>query len=160
MTANRISPQPIPIVVQYLAEHSSITDLTEEVSRSLVVASHPVASGGLSDVYLGTRPDGSQLAIKCLRQHDPKHIKVGITQHVASANSRTARELNTWSKLKHQNILELSGLAVFRGHLAMVSPWMEYGGARSVASKWPTVDRYNLCRQLALAVEYVHQENV
>ncbi|KAG9097347.1 hypothetical protein FS749_006520 [Ceratobasidium sp. UAMH 11750] len=37
---------------------------------------------------------------------------------------------------------------------------MEYGGARSVASKWPTVDRYNLCRQLALAVEYVHQENV
>ncbi|KAG9097351.1 hypothetical protein FS749_006524 [Ceratobasidium sp. UAMH 11750] len=88
------------------------------------------------------------MAIKCLRQHDPKHIK------------RTARELNTWSKLKHRNVLELFGLAVFHGRLAMVSPWVEYGSVRSVVSKWPTVDRYNLCRQLALAVKYVHQENV
>jgi len=145
---NITSDTPIPIVVHYLAKHSSITDLTDELSHSHAITPHAVATGGLSDVYCATRSDGTQLAIKCLRKHDPKHVK------------RTARELNTWSKLKHQNILELAGLAVFQGHLAMVSPWMEYGSVSSMVKNWQGVDRYNLCWQLALAVEYVHRENV
>ncbi|QRW02585.1 Tyrosine kinase specific for activated [Ceratobasidium sp. AG-Ba] len=79
-----------------------------------------------------TLTDSTQVAVKCLRQHDPKHIK------------RTARELSIWSKLAHGNILELQGLAVFQGCLAMVSPWMAYGS----------------CLQLAHAVEFLHGENV
>ncbi|KAG8702462.1 hypothetical protein FRC08_003474 [Ceratobasidium sp. 394] len=142
------SPQPIPTVVQYLANHSNIPDLTDELSHLLAVALDVVASGGLADVYRVTRSGGTQLAIKCLRQHDSKYMK------------RTTRELITWSKLKHRNVLELSGLAVVQGRLAMVSPWMEYGSVSSVVKKWPEVDRYLLCLQLALAVEYLHKEDV
>ncbi|KAG9100674.1 hypothetical protein FS749_013721 [Ceratobasidium sp. UAMH 11750] len=107
-----------------------------------------MASGGLADVYRITRPNGTQLAIKCLRQHDSKHVK------------HTVRELNTWSKLKHRAVLELSGLAVFQGRLAMVSPWMEYGSVSSVVKKWPEADRCILCQQLALAVQYLHKEDI
>ncbi|KAG9074327.1 hypothetical protein FS749_014126, partial [Ceratobasidium sp. UAMH 11750] len=148
IVVNITSDTPIPTVVQYLAKHSSITDLTDELSYLLAVTPGAVASGGLSEVYRVARPDGTQLAIKCLKQHDPKHAK------------RSARELNTWSKLKHQNVLELTGLAVFRGYLSMVSPWVEYGGVSSVVKKWPGVNRYLLCEQLAKAVEYLHKENV
>ncbi|KAG9105246.1 hypothetical protein FRC07_009456, partial [Ceratobasidium sp. 392] len=148
IVVNITSDTPLPTVVKYLAKHSNITDLTDELSRSLTVSPYAVARGGLSDVYRAVRSDGTQVAIKCLREHDPKHVK------------RTARELNTWSKLKHRHVLELCGLAVFRGCLAMVSPWMEYGSVSSVVKKWPDMDRYELCWQLASAIEYLHQEKV
>ncbi|KAG8750703.1 GTP-binding protein of the rab [Ceratobasidium sp. 428] len=131
---NITSDTPLSTVVRWLASHSSITDLTAELSRSVTVTSSAVARGGLSDVYRATRPDGTHLAIKCLRQHDPKHVK------------RTARELNTWSKLKHQNVLELSGLAVFQGCLAMVSPWVEYGSVNLAVKQRPGMNRYLLVR--------------
>ncbi|KAG8725821.1 hypothetical protein FRC10_007814, partial [Ceratobasidium sp. 414] len=75
IVVNVTSDTPIPVVVKYLAKHSSITDLTDELSRSLAAAPDVVASGGLADVYRATRFDGTQLAIKCLRQHDSKYIK-------------------------------------------------------------------------------------
>ncbi|QRV91868.1 Tyrosine kinase specific for activated [Ceratobasidium sp. AG-Ba] len=89
-----------------------------------------------------------QVAVKCLRQHDPKHVK------------RTTRELNVWSKLKHKNVLGLSGMALFQGCLAMVSPWMAYGSVNSVLRKWPEMNRLPWCLQLARAIEYLHEENV
>ncbi|KAG8741496.1 hypothetical protein FRC10_002747 [Ceratobasidium sp. 414] len=167
IVVNVTSDTPLATVVQYLAKHSSITNLSDELSHSLTVSPYAVARGGLSDVYLATRPDGTRVAIKCLRQHDPKHVKVCTTyvQLVDSfqaliAFQRTARELQTWSKLKHRNVLELYGLALFQGCLAMVSPWMKYGSITSVVKKWPEMDRYKLCHQLASAVEYLHKENV
>ncbi|KAG8775490.1 hypothetical protein FRC12_001447 [Ceratobasidium sp. 428] len=75
---NITSDTPLLTVVQWLASRSSITDLTDELSRSLTVTPFAVARGGLSDVYRATRSNGAQLAIKCLRQHDPKHVKVCI----------------------------------------------------------------------------------
>ncbi|KAG8699147.1 hypothetical protein FRC09_006816, partial [Ceratobasidium sp. 395] len=148
VAVNITSDTPLLTVVQWLASRSSITDLTDELSRSLTVTSAPIARGGLSDVYRATRPDGTQLAIKCLRRHDSKHVK------------RTARELNTWSRLKHRNVLELSGLALFQGCLAMLSPWMEYGSVTSVVKQWPDRDRYKLCQQLTAAIDYLHREGV
>ncbi|KAG8729641.1 hypothetical protein FRC10_003537, partial [Ceratobasidium sp. 414] len=137
---------PLPTVVQYLAKHSNITDLTDELAR---VSPYAVARGGYSDVYRATRSDGTQLAIKCLRHHDPKHVKVRVISvlnfpkpSTLNIMQRTTRELNTWSKLKHHNILELYGLALFQGCLAMVSPWMEYGSVKSVVKQWPDRDRY------------------
>ncbi|KAG8744377.1 hypothetical protein FRC10_010264 [Ceratobasidium sp. 414] len=70
---------PLSTVIQYLAKHSSVIDLTDELSRSLSVSPCAVARGGFSDIYRATLPNGTQLAIKCLRQHDPKHVKVWPT---------------------------------------------------------------------------------
>jgi len=142
------SDTPIPTVVQFLAKKSSITNLTDELSHPWTVSQFPAARGGYADVYRATRSDRTQVAIKCLRQHDLKHV------------NRTARELKTWSKLKHRNILPLYGLAVFQNCLAVVSPWMEHGSVKSVLKKSPNNDRYLLCQQLTKAVEYLHKENV
>ncbi|KAF8595134.1 kinase-like protein [Ceratobasidium sp. AG-I] len=111
------------------------------------ITSQPVAHGGLADIYRATLADGSTAAVKLLRQRprsDNKELK------------RTARELHTWSKLDHQNILVLLGVAELRGKLCMVSPWMEYGDVVSALQQRPDLDRYILCAQLVDAVIYLH----
>ncbi|KAF8595145.1 hypothetical protein BDV93DRAFT_404873, partial [Ceratobasidium sp. AG-I] len=85
-----------------------------------------VAHGGLADVYLAKLADGSQVAVKRLRQRPESNNK---------ELKRTARELDTWSKLDHPNILKLFGLAQLHGSLSMVSPWMMYGNVVTVVNK-------------------------
>ncbi|GAB1517072.1 hypothetical protein RhiTH_000115 [Rhizoctonia solani] len=52
------------------------------------------------------------------------------------------------------------GVTQHRGHLAMVSPWMENGDLTRFLVEHPYIDRYNLCAQIADGVAYLHQENV
>ncbi|KAG8744379.1 hypothetical protein FRC10_010266 [Ceratobasidium sp. 414] len=113
-----------------------------------VEGDHPVARGGLADVYRATRPNKEVIAIKSIRQIDEKQVK------------HTARELSTWVRLKHDNILELYGLAMFRGALSMVSPWMDHGSVNDALRNNPKLDPYQLCRQLAGVVKYLHDESV
>lgn len=49
-----------------------------------------------------------------------------------------------WSKAKHDNVHELLGAIMFRGHLGMVSPWMKHGNLQEYVRKNPGVDRYQL----------------
>ncbi|CCO35586.1 hypothetical protein BN14_09704 [Rhizoctonia solani AG-1 IB] len=55
-----------------------------------------------------------------------------------------AKELYHWSKLIHPNVLPLMGLAIFRGHIAMVSKWMEYGNLSNYLDKNPSTNRIDL----------------
>jgi hypothetical protein len=57
---------------------------------------------------------------------------------------RTSRELMAWSKLDHKHVLDFLGLAQFKGRLAMISPWMEYGNVITAVNRWPKMDRYLL----------------
>ncbi|KAG8778937.1 hypothetical protein FRC12_024739 [Ceratobasidium sp. 428] len=73
--------------------------------------------------------EGFTVAIKCMRiSADPadgeqqKRLKV-----IYSMTQRTAREINTWSKLEHRYVSKLLGLAHFRGQLAMISSWADHG---------------------------------
>ncbi|KAG9095772.1 hypothetical protein FRC07_011032, partial [Ceratobasidium sp. 392] len=136
----------------YFTEASGVQDLTGQfISDSFHCSPHPIACGGLADVYRATLGDGTQVAVKCLRRtthSDSKELK------------RTARELCTWSRLRHENILEFRGLAKFRNCLAMVSPWMEYGSVMSLVNRDPNVDRFGLCKQLVNAVSYLHEIGV
>ncbi|KAG8738693.1 hypothetical protein FRC10_006577 [Ceratobasidium sp. 414] len=120
----------------YFTDDSGVQDLTEQfTSDSSRCSLHPIACGGLADVYRATLDDGTQVAVKCLRRtthSDSKELK------------RTARELCTWSRLQHENILEFRGLAKFRNCLAMVAPWMEHGSVISLISRQPDVDRFAL----------------
>jgi len=145
---NITADTPLPMVITHLAKFSGIPDLTDVLDHPQSFSEYPIARGGLADVYRLIRTDGVQLAVKCLRQQENKHVK------------HTARELHTWSKLKHHNILELHGLALFRNCLAMVSPWMEHGSVNCFLKTWPDKDRYTLCKQLVDAVKYLHDANV
>lgn len=61
------------------------------------------------------------------------------TQHAA-------RELHTWSKCRHPNVVELLGLAEFRGQIGMVSFWMENGNLPSYLARHHDADRCQLVR--------------
>ncbi|KAG9077736.1 hypothetical protein FRC06_008736, partial [Ceratobasidium sp. 370] len=94
--------------------------------------------------------DGTPVAIKTIFVHsdvqdqERKHLK------------RTARELHTWSKCEHPNIARLLGLAEFRDQIAMVSLWMENGDLRTYINQRPSVDRFELCIQIADGLAHLH----
>ncbi|KDN33551.1 hypothetical protein RSAG8_13358, partial [Rhizoctonia solani AG-8 WAC10335] len=74
-------------------------------------SSYPVSTGGFGDIYLGKLEDGTPVAIKVARYS---------TNH---ANSRkqfkhTAKELRTWAKCQHPNVLPLLGMVEFRDQIA------------------------------------------
>jgi hypothetical protein len=68
--------QPLQDVIAYLTKHSSISNLTDDLAQAQSVTTRPIAQGGLADVYRATMSDGTQLAVKCLRQQNNKHVKV------------------------------------------------------------------------------------
>ncbi|KAF8594853.1 hypothetical protein BDV93DRAFT_409078, partial [Ceratobasidium sp. AG-I] len=61
-------------------------------------------------------------------------VKVHMSQ-------RAMRETYVWSKARHENVQELSGVIMFQGHLGMVSPWMENGNLQKYLEANPEVER-------------------
>ncbi|QRV89080.1 kinase domain protein [Ceratobasidium sp. AG-Ba] len=112
----------------------------------------PTSGGGFGDVYKGELKEGQPVAIKCARIYIQEDDMSGhkILKHAA-------RELYTWSRLKHKNIVELLGLAEFRNHIAMVSPWMENGTLLQYIKRCPNADRYQLCVDIIGGVTYLHE---
>ncbi|KAF8594851.1 WD40 repeat-like protein [Ceratobasidium sp. AG-I] len=112
-------------------------------------SSSPVARGGFGDVWMGELTNGRVVAIKCVwlqqaQEGDWKGAK------------RAMRETYVWSKARHENVQELTGVIMFQGHLGMVSPWMENGNLQKYLEANPEVERYPLCVQLAEGVAYLH----
>ncbi|CUA68358.1 Leucine-rich repeat receptor-like protein kinase PXC2 [Rhizoctonia solani] len=102
-------------IVTLLKEHGC-TDLTGSLDES-TCSKYPVANGGIGDVFSGNLLDGTSVAIKTIRTyHEPGQV-------VRVYHKRAAREIYTWSKCKHPNIVPLIGLAVFHDGLAMISRW-------------------------------------
>ncbi|QRV80227.1 Tyrosine kinase domain protein [Ceratobasidium sp. AG-Ba] len=125
------------------------TDLSSQVD--LNAKSHIAVSGGaFGDVYCGKLRDGTPVAIKAIRHH------MLVRETAPKALKRAMREIYTWSKVKHNNVQELMGVIVFQGCLGMVSLWMENGNLEEYLRKNPTVDRHNLCTQVARGVSYLH----
>ncbi|KAG9075680.1 hypothetical protein FS749_012632, partial [Ceratobasidium sp. UAMH 11750] len=142
------SDMSIPDIITNLGQHGCC-----DVGCQLDLAScttRPMSRGGFSDVYLGKLYDGTPVAVKTIfilsdaQDQERKHLK------------RTARELYTWSKCKHPNIVRLLGLAEFRDQIAMVSPWMENGDLRTYIKRCPSVNRFELCIQIADGLAYLH----
>ncbi|CAE6466084.1 unnamed protein product [Rhizoctonia solani] len=108
---------------------------------------------GFSDVYRGRLISNTQVAIKALRltpssaAEHPSHLK-------------PTRELHTWSKCSHPNVLQLLGLVVFRGRIGMVSPWMGNGTLPRYLERTPGVNRCNLCVQICEGLTYLHQNGI
>ncbi|KDN45859.1 hypothetical protein RSAG8_04692, partial [Rhizoctonia solani AG-8 WAC10335] len=110
----------------------------------------PIANGGFSDVYRGYLRTGQRVAIKSLRvdaqslSQNPTHLK------------HAARELHTWCKCNHPNVLQLLGLATFRDRIGMVSPWMSEGSVPQYLRRAPGVNKIHICAQIANGLAYMH----
>ncbi|QRW06865.1 Tyrosine kinase catalytic domain protein [Ceratobasidium sp. AG-Ba] len=81
-------------------------------------------------------------------------------ESVQSTIKNIAREIYVWSRLKHENILNLTGLAMFQEDFSIVSPWMENGTLLQYVSRRPEVNRYNLCLQITAGLQYLHSSGV
>ncbi|QRW23085.1 kinase domain protein [Rhizoctonia solani] len=77
-----------------------------------------------------------------------------------TANQRAAREIHTWSKCQHPNVVELIGLTVFRECLAMVSEWEDNGNMPHYLSRNPTVNRCELSKSICAGVLYLHSMDI
>ncbi|KAG8751404.1 hypothetical protein FRC11_009418, partial [Ceratobasidium sp. 423] len=131
--------QPLEGVVTALSVHGC--DIVAAFLQSSALAMIPDAQGGFGDVFCGRLDWGDSVAIKTLRVRE-SHVSTGVDQ------KRAARELYTWSKCKHRNVVQLKGLAVINDTIAMVSDWEENGNLTHYLSRNPSADRYRLTNVL------------
>lgn len=89
----------------------------------------------------------SQEAARWSRQVE---MHLGRRHFLTLKYQRTARELEAWSQLRHENVLELLGLALFKDRLAMVSAWMKLGTVVNFVNDRPSVNRYKLVCAVSL----------
>ncbi|KAG9123213.1 hypothetical protein FRC07_000092, partial [Ceratobasidium sp. 392] len=127
---------------------SGCPDLGDEIDPSQCPTA-PYAGGRFGDVWCSELQDRTQAAIKCLRLHTTSDTSLKTIK-------RAARELYYWSKAKHENVLELIGIAIFRGRLAMISPWMTNGTLHNYIYNHPNANRWDLCEQVAEGLAYIH----
>ncbi|KAG8697848.1 hypothetical protein FRC09_007608 [Ceratobasidium sp. 395] len=146
----------VPEITSVLLHHG-VYDVTDRLDLGRD-PNYPVSGGLFSDTYRGAFSDGTPVAIKSLRPF----IVSGDKQL-----KNLARELHTWSKLRHPNVLELLGFALFRDRLSTVSPWMQSGTLPQYISSRPQVDRAGLvlpslfqCVQVVKGLAYLHESGV
>ncbi|CAE6478282.1 unnamed protein product [Rhizoctonia solani] len=112
-----------------------------------------VSGGGFGDIWMGQLHNGGKVAIKAWRAN-----ALGNPEY--KTLKRTARELHCWSKMDHPNIHRLQGVIMLRGqYLGMVSEWMDNGNLHEYLRKHPDADRFKLCIDIALGLEYMHSTN-
>ncbi|KAG8791019.1 hypothetical protein FRC12_010363 [Ceratobasidium sp. 428] len=139
-------------IIEHLTEHGC-RDLTIDLDPSSFSA-QPVSHGGYGYVYREKLRDGRRVAIKALR------VPLDDDDEANQLPKRAARELYTWSKCRHLNVLPLLGLALFQGQIRMVSSWAENGSLPSYLEKHPGIDRCNMSTQICGGVAYLHQTGV
>lgn len=104
--------------------------------------------GGNALVYQGNlRRSGTRVAIKVMRSGPPTEPD-GIRS--------VLREVYIWSKLRHENVLPLLGIATkFDYTVSIVSAWMAPGNARNYVQR-QEVDPRPLIVDIARGLEYLH----
>ncbi|KAG8730357.1 hypothetical protein FRC10_002849 [Ceratobasidium sp. 414] len=120
----------------HLTEHGCV-DLTHDLNPPSP-STQPVAHGGFGFVYNEKLRDGRQVAIKALR------VSLNAGDEADKLPKRAARELYTWSKCQHPNVLPLLGLVKFQDQIRMVSLWMENGSLPSYLDKHPDLSRCDM----------------
>ncbi|CCA66855.1 hypothetical protein PIIN_11716 [Serendipita indica DSM 11827] len=127
-----------------------IKDLRNEV---VLTSTQPVTGGVYSDIFMG-KWHGEKVAVKGLR-----HI-----QATPPAVKAFEREINIWSRVRHDNILALYGLTSLPGRstgkLYMVSPWQDRGDILAYCRANPHADRLALLEGAASAFAYLHSQNI
>ncbi|CUA74880.1 Non-receptor tyrosine-protein kinase TYK2 [Homo sapiens] [Rhizoctonia solani] len=139
-------------VVSQLVKHD-IKDLSNSLDRS-TFEGHPLVTGGSSDIYRGQLTSGTEVAVKILRSSTQYFSE--ISENIQDA----AREIHTWSKCNHPNVLPLYGLVTLHSRIGMVSPWMSKGTMPRYLKMNPEANRHNLCIQICEGLSYLHKNEI
>ncbi|KAG9082691.1 hypothetical protein FS749_006646 [Ceratobasidium sp. UAMH 11750] len=114
----------------------------------------PIAHGGFGSVFKEKLRDGRQVAIKALR------VPLNTDDEADKLPKRAARELYTWSKCQHLNVLPLLGLAQVQGQIRMVSLWMENGSLPAYLAKHPGFSRCDMAMHVCNGLKYLHDTGI
>jgi serine/threonine protein kinase len=139
-------------------------DITNQID--IGSCSHkPITRGGYGSVYHGMLQDGTEVAIKCMETLEEVcwlggHKIIKVRKPVSSLRlvligknvvlQRAAREVYTWSKCDHPNVLPLLGMARFHDYIAMVSPWQNHGRLDAYISRCQYRERLELVSRAIL----------
>ncbi|KAF8594712.1 kinase-like protein [Ceratobasidium sp. AG-I] len=135
-------------VIKHLVDHAC-PNIIERIDFKSCTP-WPVGGGGFGDIYRGKLSDGTDIALKCSRRFiEPSDEPDKTLKHAA-------RELYVWSKLEHKNVVRLLGLTMFRGEIAMVSPWMKHGSLPTYLTNEPSADRCLISAQITEGLIYLH----
>ncbi|KAF7354912.1 Protein kinase domain-containing protein [Mycena sanguinolenta] len=111
-----------------------------------------VAGGGFGDIWKGM-VGGQTVAVKSMRQFAEDDVKASL--------KKLGREATIWRQLSHPNLLPFFGLYVLDNRPCLISPWMENGDLRHfLSSAPPDTDRISLIADVAMGLEYLHDENI
>ncbi|KAG9117703.1 hypothetical protein FRC07_007331, partial [Ceratobasidium sp. 392] len=155
-----LPPKPVSIsrvmptseIIAHLGDHGC-KDITNQLNLTSS-SDFPISNGGFGDVYKVNLRDGTQVAIKTMR------VQVNSTSEDTKHLKDAARELHTWAKCDHPNVLKLLGLAKFRDQIGMVSAWMENGSLPGYLSRNPDADRCKISTQICEGLAYLHRSNI
>ncbi|KAI6000339.1 kinase-like domain-containing protein [Pisolithus orientalis] len=157
-------------VLHELSERASrySVNLNGRVTRTL--GRNPLR-GGTACVHHGTlKPEGTEVAIKifyCTRSGSEADLKVlagfplvVLTRAESFSFKRLFREVHTWSKLRHENIVPMLGISTeFDSTLSIVSDWMPMGDARTYIQNAEN-DPRPLLRDIANGLYYLHSHEL
>ncbi|KAF7316147.1 Protein kinase domain-containing protein [Mycena indigotica] len=111
-----------------------------------------VAAGGFADIWKGLIR-GQSVSVKIMRLFRDDDIR-DILQTFG-------REALIWRQLSHPNLLPFFGLYYLDSRLCLVSPWMADGHVLEyLKTAPPDTDRVSLMLDVALGIEYLHENNV
>ncbi|CUA72981.1 MAP kinase kinase kinase mkh1 [Schizosaccharomyces pombe 972h-] [Rhizoctonia solani] len=142
---------PLDDVVSHLIVRGC-RDLSQHLDE-LTFSVLPCRYGGSGDVYCGKLLDSTVVCVKVPRISEDS-FQSARNQVYAS------REIHTWNKCNHVNVLPLLGLALFRGRIATLSPWIQNGTLQEYLKKHPDVDRCRLSTQVCDGVAYLHSIDI
>ncbi|KAJ7134330.1 kinase-like domain-containing protein, partial [Mycena epipterygia] len=109
-----------------------------------------VAGGGFGDIWKGL-VRGQSVSVKVMRLFGDTNVKTALKEF--------GHEALIWRQLSHPNLLPFYGLYYFEGRLCLLSPWMSNGHVMEFLQKMPPdTNRLSLILDVALGVEYLHQE--
>ncbi|KAJ7113516.1 kinase-like domain-containing protein, partial [Mycena epipterygia] len=121
-----------------------------------------VAAGGFGDIWKGSYR-GQTVSVKVMRLFQDSDVKavlkfwnVGFT-----FLQEFGREAVIWRQLSHPNLLPFFGLYYLDSRLSLVSPWMENSNIlKFLSQKSHKTDRLSLILDVALGIEYLHENHV
>ncbi|KZO99044.1 kinase-like protein [Calocera viscosa TUFC12733] len=112
------------------------------------ISAGPVDRGARGEIWTA-HYEGEMVALK--------RMKDWVLQDKRRGDRHFARELTSWARLDHVNILKLYGVCELGPvGLAMVSPWMEHGNIMDYLATHEEANRSLLLLDIAEALNYLH----
>ncbi|KZT54462.1 kinase-like protein [Calocera cornea HHB12733] len=147
MAAIVLDSLPTPALYNWLGSSSPL--LTSDITLDITHISSSMVDGGARGDIWTANYHGVKVALKTMRSGSGSSSRRSV-QHLF-------RELNSWARLRHANILELYGVCRHGPYgFAMVSPWMEHGDVKNYLMIHPAANRPLLVSDVVQGLIYLH----